>query len=430
MLLQRIIKYSIILCLTAFYGCALDFWSKDKEPREFTITFHKNDGSGETVTQVVRENATVTLMPNEFARGGYKFGSYEFVGWRGSWLVMHVINGNEIFLWRTYHFEDEGKFQSANIDWDANSNLGILNIDLHARWEYRPEPLFEPLSEEKKLRIRQDYLNTFIIEKFPDAKIEHVHIKTHYGSFYNSIVVSMDSKYLVYDDTEREMIFFMWEDQQLIRYSDFDRLWLWNDGKFYKLPMMCMLSSTFIPSDTPDWNKCENLSNRRRILNRLNGLSIEMASLLEESIGNNSPAAHLWDTLRYYGTYNDSAVFSAVQPDPYSIFVGGQVFILGSGIYVFQEGKIYTLREAYNSGLLDEEDIRDIAYYDNFGVIDIHRIIRDDGYFFHYRSFRFLWLKPNELKEAHASGLFREVALRSIAERNGWDFDDLVGGEK
>jgi hypothetical protein len=136
-----------------------------------------------------------------------------------------------------------------------------------------------------------------------------------------------------------------------------------------------------------------------------------------------------WLMTKYYGTYGDSVVLNIMSQFVYSIFVGGQVFPFGSHIYVWRAGEFYTLREAYNSGLFTEEDIRDIAYYNNLGVIDIN--IRDDGFYINHVGIPIpLWVgNLNELKEFHISGLFSVAALRSIAKNSGLNYDDLFGGK-
>ena len=227
--MNNIFKISkcFLIFLTLVFGACENSETKEpeKEVPEVTLTFHKHGWSEETVTQTVPGNTTVTLRPNEFTRGGY-----EFVGWRGRW---HIDYEDGTRWTERLSFEDEGKFQNKNMGWDANKKIASIRIRLDAQWASK----YEPLSVETEERIKQDYFDVFIKDEFPGATMAsaNVLIKKHYGSYDNSIVVRMDDKYIKYDDTEKELdLSPPYNFRHLIRYSGFDRVWVWNNGKFYR----------------------------------------------------------------------------------------------------------------------------------------------------------------------------------------------------
>ena len=70
---------------------------------------------------------------------------------------------------------------------------------------------------------------------------------------------------------------------------------------------------------------------------------------------------------RYYGTYHDYVVFfSAGQMRVNTeITVAGETFFHGNyfNIFVYKDGDLYKIQEAYEKGILNEEDIKGIAEY-------------------------------------------------------------------
>ena len=360
-----------------------------------TITFHKNDGSNKIITQVVEMNSaesiTVILMPNEFKRD-----NHTFTGWEGNTV-------DSTGKYQRVYAKDEGEIQ---VDFD---------VTLYAIWD---------LSKEAEAQIKQDYFDIFIKDKFDGATMANVSVERYYGTFGDSIVVRMDDEYIKYDDTEKEMVWGMWVWSRLIRYSGFDRVWVWNNGKFYELG----------DASNPDWKYNGEIG---RILNRLNGLCVEIEPLIVESwnqsyLSDYRPINYFWGWNVYHGTYNNSVVFMIDHPDPYPIFVGGQILVRGTAIYVWQEGRIYTLREAYNSGFLTKGNIKNIAYYNNLRVIDLHHIIDNNGWFPTPGGLYILCLSEgslDELKELHESGLFTPELIKSIAIRYGLNYNLILGGK-
>ena len=77
---------------------------------------------------------------------------------------------------------------------------------------------------------------------------------------------------------------------------------------------------------------------------------------------------------RYYGMYHEYIIlFSAGEMRVNTeITVAGETFFHGDcfNIYAYKDGELYTLQEAYEKGILNEEDIKDIAEY--------HRQFEDD----------------------------------------------------
>ena len=68
---------------------------------------------------------------------------------------------------------------------------------------------------------------------------------------------------------------------------------------------------------------------------------------------------------RYYGIYKDAVVFGTNQGEELKteLSVAGEQFECGGGfsIYVYHEGEIQTLEEAYGQGLLTQREIGKIA---------------------------------------------------------------------
>ena len=75
-LLKSFLILMVLVCLNA---CDFNFGNKANDVPTVTITFHKNDGSGKTVTQIVERNSTVILKVEEFTRDGF-----ELLVWRVS----------------------------------------------------------------------------------------------------------------------------------------------------------------------------------------------------------------------------------------------------------------------------------------------------------------------------------------------------------
>ncbi|MCL1902592.1 MAG: InlB B-repeat-containing protein, partial [Alphaproteobacteria bacterium] len=94
--MKNLFKYGLLLliisvCLISFSACELGRGADQNKtpiepdtPKEITITFHKNDGSEETATQIVQANSTVTLMANEFKKDNYMFAVWTTITGTGS----------------------------------------------------------------------------------------------------------------------------------------------------------------------------------------------------------------------------------------------------------------------------------------------------------------------------------------------------------
>ena len=76
-----------------------------------------------------------------------------------------------------------------------------------------------------------------------------------------------------------------------------------------------------------------------------------------------------WGDYYYYGRCGDRVLLYYPIPtcEPITIEVAGEVITSPSGMifYVYANGKIYFLEEAYEQGLLTKENIADIAAYYN-----------------------------------------------------------------
>lgn len=83
------------------------------------------------------------------------------------------------------------------------------------------------MSEEKELRIKQDYLQI----RAPSSTIDQIRITTYLGTYANSVVLMitqpMGGTGLMWSETVAGYEFG--------RFSPWERMLVWNDGKFYTL---------------------------------------------------------------------------------------------------------------------------------------------------------------------------------------------------
>ena len=135
----------------------------------------------------------------------------------------------------------------------------------------------------------------------------------------------------------------------------------------------------------------------------------------------------------YYGIYNDSVavlLYNDYQVPGEGVYINNELEIVvdtvsflygpltGSTIVIYNNGKIYNLRDAYDKELLDKNDLKNIAYYQNEGFILPEREIK----------------KPLEKKiiwEGNISNDFDDRTVIIIADKNysSWRLfaDDFTG---
>ena len=115
-------------------------------------------------------------------------------------------------------------------------------------------------------------------------------------------------------------------------------------------------------------------NNNKPVSGKQDGLSPETAgqirwdyaSLIESRVNG------VW-IIAYYGTYNNCVVVSMHNGQmggtgaAGDAIIGETLFNSGHGITVWKEGQFYALHDAYNQGLLTNEDLRNIAYFHHQG---------------------------------------------------------------
>ena len=365
MRLFKTAKISLSFLILIYFIVVLGCTNSDSPDDYYTITFHKNYGSGDVKTQRVLKNTTVSLMPNEFERGGY-----EFLGWSGLGNV---------------RYEDESEFQ-----------VGNQNVNLYALWRW----IFEPLSEEMELQLKQDYIDIYVKPKAPESTMADVWIEAYYGTYDDVIAVIMNSNYDNHDNepwetTIIELNFFN-SSGAFFRYENGNQILIWKDGSFYELQ----------EANERGWLEYYSsfgygsYSNIYRIANYHAGLTAEkerqIAEDYLEKYGYSDILEEFWFWNRYYGNYNG---WDAFEQSAIGIGIRGPNFILADILFgnvivgiphVWKDGEVYSVIEAYDLDLLRKEDVRGIAYYNNHGEINLEnhtgvdsitaiQIIRDYG---------------------------------------------------
>ena len=323
------LKYGIILCLTVFYSCALDFWSngKSKEKEEDRNYCEEKEWWQGTANDIFFQAGGVYIFLRKEASFDFEkiYTPEDFQKDLPGITIYNVTDMTELTIKQVQKQlggnQDELKrYSDSGMLIDVEKFRRILFLDLYSRAEGWP-------SKEKVFNAIK------LIEKREDI----IYVETIGNSLGDSTISKRAIGLVCVGDPLFNTI-----------YS--------NDPNRYPRPRSSISGSFKSFSKETERRVKEAMAMPNKDSGYIDGMPIYM----------------------YLGAYDNDSSFVILTHGPTveggllpPITVGGIVFysqgngdnIFPRGIKVWKDDQLYSLQEAYNEGFLEQEDLRNIAYF-------------------------------------------------------------------
>ena len=228
-----------------------------------------------------------------------------------------------------------------------------------------------PLSAEMEMKIKQDYLDFRTKVYHPDATVDDVRIGTYYGTYGSCVAVMMTDAFSMYTAAlETEII-----DGVIFHYTSSNKILIWDDGSFYRLQeafdsgLLTRGNLREIEHNNPFtvWDPPVPLSAETEMKIKQDYLDFRTKVY--------HPDATVDDVTidTYYGTYGSCV--AVMMTDAFSDYtdaipietyetIGGIWIIYNSSneILIWEDGSFHRLQEAFDSGLLTRDNLREIEF--------------------------------------------------------------------
>jgi len=229
-------------------------------------------------------------------------------------------------------------------------------------------PLLEHLCDEIKKLIEKDYNSFTFIGASSKSRIEE-----YYGT-YNGCIAVIFNDYFHSGSRPLGLVAGI-----RFQYDYGNRILAWKEGEFYILQKafdLGLLTGEDIETIAYYFHNGYVKNRELELFDSFDPSNFDLiiheplSEEIKTQIRNVIPHSSEETQIQYYGIYNDAFVFRSLYENVYGIsnceIAADILFVYpNASLYIFKAGKYYSLREAYYTGLISKNDLKNIAYYYN-----------------------------------------------------------------